>query len=311
MTNEMKRIVKGAVVVGAIAAMAGCQTQTPLYPGDERVLPSASLRPWRLPFKIGIARYTTYAQSFEEALGTMQQIDCHYMGLKGGTLSYDATVEEIAAYRSRLAEYGVEVVSAGPEYFSTAKQAERFFAFAKRCGFETVSVVPFGTRPDAKDPTKTVRFESEEMLDVLERLVKKYDIRAAIHNHGPDMPNLYPTAEAVWNRIKNRDSRIGFCLDIGHHLRAGGDIEKAIRTYGSRIYEIHLKNISAANKDGYALQGPRGIIDERRVFQALVDVGFNGYCLIEYERDYRDNAMGLAETLGYYRGVAEGIELRK
>ena len=290
-------------------AIGGCQT--PLYPGDERVLPSASLRPWRLPFRIGIARYTMYAVSPEMAFETMQKIDCHYMGLLSGALPYYADDAEIAAYRARLAKYGIEVVTAGPEYFQTAEQAERFFKFAKSCGFKTVSVVPYETRPDVKDPTKTVRVESERMLDVLEQLVKKYDIRAAIHNHGPDIPLLFPTAEAVWARIKDRDPRIGFCLDIGHHLRAGGDPESAIRKYGSRIYEIHLKNVSEASPAGHAMQASRGMIDELRVFQALVDVGFTGYCLIEYERDYRDNAMGLAESMGYYRGVAEGVRIGK
>ena len=308
MNINNKGLFLGFLWMGALM-IAGCQA--PLYPGDERVLPSASLRPWRLPFRIGIARYTMYAQGLEDALETMRQIDCHYMGLKDRTLSYDADAEEIAAYRMKLAKYGVEMISAGPEYFQTAEQAEKFFGFAKRCGFRTVSVVPYADRPDPKDPGKTISCESEEMLDVLERMVRKYDIRAAIHNHGPDIPELYPTAEAVWARIRNRDPRIGFCLDIGHHLRAGGDIESAIRTYGSRIYEIHLKNISSADKQGFAMQGPRGIIDERRVFQALVDVGFDGYCLIEYERDYRENAMGLAETMGYYRGVAEGVSLKK
>lgn len=309
MMKIRKRIGVGLFAGAIVLTIAGCQT--PLYPGDERVLPSASLRPWRLPFKIGIARYTMYAVSPEKAFETMQEIDCHYMGLLGGTLSYDANDAEIAAYRAKLAKYGIEVISAGPEYYQTAEQAEKLFRFAKRCGFRTVSVVPYETRPDAKDPTKTVRVESEKMLDVLEKLVKKYDIRAAIHNHGPDIPLLFPTAEAVWARIKDRDPRIGFCLDIGHHLRAGGDPEAAIRKYGSRIYEIHLKNISEASPAGHAMQAPRGMIDELRVFQALVDVGFTGYCLIEYERDYRENAMGLAESMGYYRGVAEGVRLQK
>ena len=290
-----------------LAGLVGCATETQ----PERELTSASLRPWMLPFQIGVARYTMYAVSLDEALATMQRIDCHYMGLKEETLKYDADDATIAAYRAHLAKYGVELVSAGPEYYNTAEQAETFFKFAKRCGFKAVSVVPYAVNegyPDVWGPYN--RIVSEEMLDVLERLVKKYDIRAAIHNHGPDAPLLYPHAEAIWQRIVKRDRRIGFCLDVGHELRAGGDPVAAIRKYGDRIYEIHLKNISAPCKAGHAMQGPRGILDIRSIFQALVDVGFKGYCLIEYERDYTDNAMGLAESFGYYRGVAEGVRVK-
>ena len=295
------------VAAATLAGLVGCATA----PQTGRELASASLTPWKLPFRIGVARYTMYAVSLDEALATMQKIDCHCMGLKEETLAYDASDAEIAAYRAHLAKYGVELVSAGPEYYNTAEQAEKLFAFAKRCGFKTVSVVPYVVNegyPDAWGPYN--RLVSEEMLDVLERLVKKYDIRAAIHNHGPDAPLLYPHAEAVWRRIAKRDRRIGFCLDIGHECRAGGDPVAAIRKYGDRIYEIHLKNISAPCKAGHAMQGPRGILDIRGVFQALVDVGFTGNCLIEYERDYTDNAMGLAESFGYYRGVAEGVVVR-
>ena len=288
-----------------VAAVTGCVFDG--YDDSEDHLPSASLREWKLPFRIGMARYTMYAVDLERALDIMRQVDCHCMGLKDGTLDYGADDETIAAYRAKLAKYDVELVSAGPEYFCTAEQAERFFAFAKRCGFKTVSVVPYAVKKGMRDSWGSSREESEAMLDVLEQLVKKYDIRAAIHNHGPDLPNLYPTAEAIWARIKDRDVRVGLCLDVGHQFRAGGDPAAAIRKYGNRIYEIHLKNVSAPTKSGYAMQAPRGRMNIREIFRALKDVGFDGYCLVEYERDYRDNALGLAESFGYYRGVAEGL----
>ena len=301
----MGRIVRGAIGSVLLAVVCGCATEDPDL---VRKLPSVSLKPWRMPFKLGMARYTMYAVDLDRALEIMREVDLHDMGLKEGTLDYGAGDAAIAAYRRHLGEYGVELVSAGPEYYKTADQVDRLFRFAKRCGFKTVSVVPYEVKPGMEDKWGPARRESESMLDALEACVKKYDIRAAIHNHGPDCPDLYPTAEAIRKRIERRDRRIGICLDVGHQLRAGGDPVAAIRKYGDRIYEIHLKNVSAPCKAGHAMQGPRGVIDIPGVFQALLDVGFDGYCLLEYERDYLDNAMGVAESVGYYRGVCEALE---
>ena len=262
----------------------------------------------RVRFKLGIARYTFWKTDLERALGIMKEIDCHYLGLKEGSIGYGASDAEIADYKGKLAKFGVETLSAGPEYFKTAEQARALFAFAKRWGMEYVSVVPYAVCPGREDKWGAGnREESEEMLDVLEALVGEYGIKAAIHNHGPDIPTLYPTAEAIWARIRNRDRRIGICFDMGHQLRAGLDPVEAVRKYGERIYEVHLKNITRPDGEGRAIQGPRGVIDIPAVFRALADVGFDGLALIEYERDYDDNAMGLAESLGYYRGVVDAI----
>ena len=147
----------------------------------------------------------------------------------------------------------------------------------------------------------------DKMLDAVERLVKEYDMYYAIHNHGPDIPKLFPTAEAALKRIGSRDRRIGVCLDVGHEWRSGCDPVAFIRAHGDRIYDVHLKNIDTAQngKKNHAMQGPRGGLDIPGIFAALSDVGYTGVCHIEYERDFKDNAMGLAESFGYYRGIAQ------
>ena len=282
------------VVGGGVIAAGGCVCPPSL----------ASACAGHIKFKLGVARYTFCKIGLETALGIMNEIDCHYLGLKKESIRYDASDAEIAAYKANLAKFGVETLSAGPEYFKTADQARALFSFANRWGMKYVSVVPYALCPEDRDGNGV---ESEAMLDVLESLVREYDIKAAIHNHGPDMPKLYPTAEAIWARIRNRDRRIGICFDMGHQQRAGLDPAAAIRKYGERIYEVHLKNITSPDRDGKAIQGPRGVLDIPAIFRALADVGFDGLALIEYERDYDDNAMGLAESLGYYRGVVDAL----
>ena len=259
-------------------------------------------------FKVGLAGFSFWKTPLDKALETMKTIDCHYLCVKDFFLPLDADDARIAEFRAKCKAAGVESCASGPLYISDEKTARKLFAQAKKMGIGTVVVVPF-ERGKAEEGKKPQNVESEKALDILEKLVKEFDIRAAIHNHGPDMPELYPTAEAVMARVANRDRRIGCCLDIGHEQRAGFDPVAAIRKYGERIYDVHLKNIHKADRSGHAVQGPRGALDIRGVFKALADVNYTGVCHIEYERDFENNAMGLAESFGFYRGVLDGLGL--
>ena len=254
-----------------------------------------------VPYRLGIAGYTFSRQDADKALESMKKIGCRHLCIKDKLCDYTkGAAAPIAEFKAKCAKAGVECLAAGPLYFDSEPAARKFFEFAKAYGIKTVTVVPF-----EKSGRRNV--ESDKALDILEKLVKEFDIKAGIHNHGPDMPELYPTAEAVWARIKNRDSRIGFCLDVGHQRRAGKDPVAAIKKYASRIYDVHLKNIKIDAKKNLAMPGPRGELDIPAILQALADTGYTGVCHVEYERDFEDNLPGLAESVGYYRGVMDAI----
>ena len=282
---------------------------------------SPSCRQSKLPFKLGVARFTMCRRSLDEALAILENIDCHYLGLMSKTIAFDATEAEIAAYKAKCAASGVEVVSAGPLYYSTREELEACCKFAKRYGMKYISVVPFEWNPkiagvaDEKERAKIIparewRLESDKMMDALDECVKKYDLRAAVHNHGPDNAYLYPTAESAMKRIGNRDKRIGVCLDVGHERRAGLDPVAFIRSNPDRIVEVHLKNIKIDPVRNYAKEGPRGELDIPGILTALADVGYDGYCLIEFEKDFELNEAPLAESFGYYRGVMDMIKVK-
>jgi sugar phosphate isomerase/epimerase len=283
---------------------------------------SPSCRVSRLPFKLGVARYTLHRQTFDRALEMLRDMDVHYMGLMTGSIAFDASDAEIAAYKAKAAEYGVEVVSAGPLYYSSEEELKACMEFAKRYGMKYISVVPYELNPKIAGitgnaerakiiPSREWRIESDRMLDILEKYVKKYDIRAAIHNHGPDNAYLYPTAESALKRIGGRDRRIGVCLDVGHNMRAGADPVEFIRKHGDRIYEVHIKNIKVDPVKNLAKEGPRGDLDIPGIMQALADVCFGGYCLVEDEKDFEANEVPLAESFGYYRGVMDCVFPKK
>ena len=281
-----------------------------------------------VPFKLGMARYTFRGQSFDRVLAVMEKLDCHNLGLIEGTLAYNATADEIAAYKAKCAARGVEVISVGPLYCTTEEEVKNCFEFCKKYGLKYISAVPYDWNPafasiTETDPVKLFearkriepnlaywRFESDRMLDILDRYVKEYDIKVAIHNHGPDMPVLFPTAEAALKRIGNRDRRIGVCLDVGHNMRAGSDPLAFIRKHGERIYEVHLKNIKIDPALNLAKEGPRGELDIEGMMKGLAERGFDGYCLIEYEKGRIADDMELAETFGYFRGVMDTVKIK-
>ena len=280
---------------------------------------SPSCRASKMPYRLGVARYTLHKQKFDRALEMLQDMDMHYMGLMEGSIKYDATDAEIAAYKAKAAKFGVEVVSLGPLYYSTEEELAAACKFAKRYGMKYISVVPFEWNPKVKDPKnpeerkkvpgRELRLESDRMMDLLEKYCREYDLRAAVHNHGPDNAYLYPTAEASLKRIGNRDKRLGVCLDVGHERRAGLDPVEFIRKHGDRVVEVHLKNIKIDPVKNFAKEGPRGELDVPGILKSLAETGFDGYCLVEYEKDFEQLEVPLAESVGYYRGVMDAIKV--
>lgn len=138
----------------------------------------------------------------------------------------------------------------------------------------------------------------------MEQKVKEYDIRIAIHLHGPDM-KLYPDATDIWNNVKDLDPRMGMCLDIGHNLRNGQDPIADLKRYKSRVFDIHLKDVTDCTKAGRAIELGRGRIDFPKFVRMLRKVGYTGCCSLEYEKDMKDPFVGIAESIGYFRAVCD------
>ena len=141
-----------------------------------------------------------------------------------------------------------------------------------------------------------------ELLPYVERKVKEYDVKYAIHLHGPDMP-LFPDADDVWENVKDLDPRIGMCLDIGHDRRNGKDPVEDLKKYHERVFDIHIKDVTGDTKRGYSVEIGRGILEIPAFVKMLREVGYDGVCSLEHERNMDDPFMGIAESIGYFRGV--------
>ena len=201
-----------------------------------------------VPFKIGVAGYTFNKRTLEDSLAIMQKADVHYLCVKDFHLPFSATDADMAAFKAKCAARGVTPYAIGPIYVKDAANLRSQFEFARRLGVKTIVGVPYEPT-DGKDSWNKRR-GSRALLVEIDKLVKEFDMRYAIHNHGPSSPQMYPDVEYGWNLVKDLDPRIGFCIDIGWEYACGKDPAETIRKYGERIFDAHIKNFEIGKPTG-------------------------------------------------------------
>ena len=143
---------------------------------------------------------------------------------------------------------------------------------------------------------------NHELLDYVESKVKETNIKLAIHNHGPG-DKLYPSAESAYTKIKHMDKRMGLCIDIGHTKRINRDPEQDVRDFFPRVFDIHLKDVTEAVAEGKTCIIGRGVIDFQSFLAAVVKLGYQGTLALEYEAEGKDPLPGMAESIGYIKGI--------
>ncbi|MCK5467686.1 MAG: sugar phosphate isomerase/epimerase, partial [Cyclobacteriaceae bacterium] len=177
----------------------------------------------------------------------------------------------------------------GVIYMKSKEQVDQAFEYAKNAGMSVIVGVP-----------------EHELLEYTNDKIKQYDIKVAIHNHGPG-DETYPSPESVYEKIKDLDSRFGLCMDIGHTQRIGIDPTEAAKKYFSRLFDIHIKDVDKAKEDGKTVEIGRGVIDIPKFLKLLVDRRYEGVVSFEYEKDAEDPLPGLSESVGYVKGCLDSI----
>jgi len=241
-------------------------------------------------FKLGVAGYTFVKFDLQTALETLQRCDVHYLCIKDFHLPIESTDEEIAAFHKKCAEYGVTGYAVGPLYMKSKEDVDKYFEYAKRVGVKTIVGVP-----------------NYELLPYVDQKVKEYGFNYAIHLHGPDI-KIYPDADDVWEHTKDLDPRIGMCLDIGHDTRNGKDPVADLKKYHTRVFDMHLKDVTGPTKLGYSVEVGRGIIDFPALVKMMREVNYTGVISLEHERNMDNPFMGIAESIGYFRAMVEATK---
>jgi sugar phosphate isomerase/epimerase len=263
-----------ALLVGGAPAPA--QTAQP---------PTTADRPKTFPLRLGLASYSLRKFSLAQTIAMTKRVDLKYLCLKSFHLPLEATAEQIAAAAKQVKEAGLELYAGGVITMRKPEEVQQAFAYAKAAGMKMIIASP-----------------AVEVLPLVEEHVKKHNIAVAIHNHGPG-DKVYPTPESVMEKIKDLDRRIGLCIDVGHTLRIGADPIADARRFASRLLDLHIKDVTAADAKGRELEVGRGVINIPALLKTLIDIGFAGVVAFEYEKDPDDPLPGLAESVGYVRGV--------
>jgi sugar phosphate isomerase/epimerase len=244
------------------------------------------------PVHLGLASYTFRNFSRAQMIGFMKQLNISALNAKNVKDHLPMDPQEEAKALEDYAAAGIKLHAAGAIYFRTDEDADirSKFEYCKRAG---ISVIVAG------DPTV-------ETLPRIEKFVKEYDIRIAIHNHGPE-DKLWPSPLDVLKAVKKLDPRIGCCIDVGHAARTGTDVVKAIHEVGPRLFNVHMKDLTNFQSKESQVAVGEGIMPMRGIFEALIATKYQGFVDLEYEINGDDPMPGVVESFAYMRGVLAGM----
>jgi sugar phosphate isomerase/epimerase len=272
---------------GALAAVAS--TVSKALPAWSQPSPASGQAS---QIKLGLASYTFRNFSRAQLIGYMKQLNMLALNAKDVK---DHLPMDPAAEAQALADYAaanIKLHAVGTVYFPKDEDEDirSKFEYAKRAG---VTVIVAG------DP-------APEVLPRIEKFVKEYDIRLAIHNHGPE-DKIWHSPLDVLKAVGNMDPRMGCCIDVGHTVRAGTDVVQAIHEVGPRLFDVHMKDLTDFTQKESQVAVGDGIMPVKGIFEALIAIKYPGFVDLEYEVHADDPMPGVIESFAYMRGVLAGM----
>jgi inosose dehydratase len=275
----LKTGVLAAAAIPTVACSNSAQTQ------QEKPIPG-----WDL--KIGVATYTVRKLPIEEAIKAIQRVGLKYISIKNvkNHIDLSHTPEERKQRVQMFKDAGLIPLSVGNVGMKNDEaDIRRAFEHARDVGVSTMVCAPH-----------------KDSIPILDQMVKEFDIKLAIHNHGPE-DKQFPSPYDVMNAVEKYDKRIGLCIDVGHTARANVDPAESILKCRERLYDLHMKDISALGNKNTPIESGRGILDIKSILAALIEIKYQGLVGFEYEKDPEDPVPGLAESVGYTKGLLAGL----
>ncbi len=254
------------------------------FSGVEKIAGSTS------PIRLGIASYTF--RNFDQAhlMEFMKQLRTPYLNIKEVHLPM-GPLEQIKRQASDYRSAGLILTAAGTIYFPKDEDDDIRMKFdcCKAAGIPLIVGAP-----------------THKTLPRVEKFVKEYDIRLAIHNHGPE-DKEWKSPLDVLAAVKSMDPRVGCCIDVGHTMRAGTDVVSAIRQAGPRLFDLHMKDLRDSNSRESQVPVGEGVMPVRDIFQALADMRYPGYVDLEYEIEPDNPMPGVLASFAFMHGVIAGM----
>jgi sugar phosphate isomerase/epimerase len=267
----------------------------PALPFSIAAAPAAAAEqsdPWR-GLKVGVATYTLRELPIDQAISGVTRVGLKYVSIKNvkNHIDLSHSSEERKQRSQMFRDAGLIPLSVGNVSMRTGEaDIRKAFEYARDIGVPTIVCAP-----------------SLEAIPFLDKMVKEFDIKLAIHNHGPEDKGFFPSPYDVMRAVEKFDQRIGLCIDVGHTARAGVDPAESILQCQGRLYDLHLKDISALGDRNTPIEGGRGILDSKSILAALLKINYQGLVGFEYEKDGKDPVPGLAESVGYIKGLLAGM----
>ncbi len=254
---------------------------------------ASPLAPRRMhAFTLGVATVTLKSLPLENMIAAVKRVGCDTISLHRAHSPWENQPGQWKDIAAKIRAAGINIHCCGVLYLKNDEPAmRRMMEYVKANGLTLFSCSP---EPAA--------------LPLLEKLVKEYELRAAIHNHGPE-DKSWPSVQGVMDAIASLDKRIGLCLDVGHCARSGEDPVEMIRRHAARLYDVHLKDTVAPTgaREDQPVEMGRGRLDLRAIVANLKEIGYRHGAWLEYEKDPNDPATGLAESAGYIRGLQAAL----
>jgi len=223
-------------------------------------------------FDVGLQTYTLREFPVDKALAEVNKLGLENVELFQAHFRQNSSAADIEAMKSKTGALGIRMAGHGVNPYTADHEANRrWFEFAKKAGIKNLSA----------DPT-------EDAFDSLDKLCEEYQIRIAIHNHGPGA--RYDKIADVLNAVKGHHPLIGACADLGHYIRSGEDPVRAINLFEGRLWGIHLKDFAEQKAQTKGVILGEGHLDVVGVFKALQKVNFpaDGCLALEYEENPKD-----------------------
>ncbi len=242
------------------------------------------------PIRLGVASFSLRTLDAAHVIEAMKQLRTPLLNLKDLHLPM-TPASEVATRAAAFRAAGMQLTAAGAIYFSKDDDDDirAKFEYVKAAGIPMI----------VGSPTR-------ESLPRIEKFVKLYNIRLAIHNHGPE-DKLWPSPLDVLAAVGKMDPRIGCCVDLGHTMRAGTDVVEALRKAGPRLFDIHMKDLAEATSKESQVAVGEGIMPVHAIFEQLIAMGYAGNVDLEYEIHADNPLPGMLESFAYMRGVLSGM----
>jgi len=242
--------------------------------------------------RLGVASYSLRNFSREKAIEMVKALGTPYVNFKSVHLPFELSATELGEARREIEAAGLQIVGGGVISFDqdSDPDVEKYFAYARAAGMPLITA-----------------HAAPALLPRIERFAKQYDIKVAFHNHGPEDKN-FPSPYDALKRVGSMDRRMGLCIDIGHTVRTGTDVVRAIADAGPRLLDMHAKDLRDLTAKGSQCIVGEGAIPIAAILEQLETIGYRGYVNLEYEIDVDDPLPGMKQSFAYMRGALAGLD---